>query len=304
MEINEKNARNKYQRKIKAKSKKNILIKIFKTERPIIGVIHLSPLLGYKGFECKEKVLQRALADAEAFEKCGISGIIVENNYDLPHKIMVGPETVAMMSYLICEILKKTHLPLGVSVLWNDYKSALAIATVTGCKFIRIPVFVDKMRTSFGDITGNPKEVLAYRKKICAEKVALFADIQVKHAQLLEKKTLALSAQQAIAAGADTIIVTGKWTGDAPTKNALNKVRKAAGNFPLLIGSGAAKENIQKLLKFANGAIVSTSLKTGINKHSSDERNLKSFQERIDTEKVKEMMRRVKNYINLQSNRR
>ncbi|MDO8657027.1 MAG: BtpA/SgcQ family protein, partial [Nanoarchaeota archaeon] len=165
---------------LEGKIKMNSLYKIFKTEKPIIGAIHLSPLLGYGGFDGANKVLRRARSDTEAFERGGISGIIIENNYDLPHKITVGPETVAIMTYIIREIAKKTSLPIGVSVLWNDYKAALAIAKVISGKFIRVPVFVDTVRTDFGDITGNAKEVLAYRKKIGAEDIAIFADIQVK----------------------------------------------------------------------------------------------------------------------------
>lgn len=268
----------------------NILSKLWGTETPIIGVVHLSPLPGYDGFEGKDKTLQRAIADVEAFERGGISAIMIENNYDLPHQIEVGPEIVSMMTFIISRISKRTRLPIGVSVLWNDYRSALAIALATSAAFIRIPVFVDRVRTDFGEIRGNPEEVIAYRQKIGAQEIALFTDIQVKHAELLEEKSITISAKEALTAGADGIIVTGKWTGEAPAIAKLKEVREAIGDFPLLIGSGATTENIQELLRFANGAIVSTSLKTGSKRSFTEERNIKSFQERIDTQEVRKLM--------------
>jgi len=164
------------------------LTEIFTTNRPIIGALHFCPLIGYEDFLGIDFILDKALADLEAFEKGGVDSVIIENNYDLPHQIIVGHETVAMMTMLALEILKRTSLPLGIDVLWNDYEAALSIAKVTDLKFVRIAVFVDDVQTDFGKIFGEAGKVLAYRKEIQAEKVALFTDIQVKHAVMLKQK--------------------------------------------------------------------------------------------------------------------
>lgn len=268
------------------------LEKIFSSEKPIIGALHFSPMIGYAEFERVEDVLEKALVDLEAFEKGGVDGVIIENNYDLPHRILVGHETVAMMTFLAIELKKHTHLPLGINVLWNDYEAALSIAKIAGLKFIRVPVFVDNVQTSFGNIQERASEVLLYRQKIQAENIALFTDIQVKHAKMLDpKKPISMSAQEAIKAGSDGLIVTGKWTGDAPNVNELNETRKAAGSFPIIVGSGASKENISILLQFVDGVIVSTSLKTGKRLKAEQNRNLKSHEEIIDENKVREFAR-------------
>jgi membrane complex biogenesis BtpA family protein len=269
----------------------NKLETIFGTKKPIIGVIHLSPLLGFAGFDGINNVLDMALTDLNEFEKGQISGIIIENNYDLPHKINVSPETIASMTFIVTEISKRTNLPIGLSVLWNDYKAALSIAKVTSAKFVRIPVFVDRVITDFGEIIGEPDKVIEYRTKISADDIALFVDIQVKHARMFEPKPLYISAKQAILAKADALIITGKWTGDAPSLERLKEVRDYVEDFPILIGSGASKENIVELLNYADGAIVSTSLKTGEKLSPELERNLKPFYERIDHKKVIELMR-------------
>ncbi len=235
------------------------LQRVFGTRNPIIGAVHFSPMIGYQGFEGTDFVLRKALIDLKAFEKGGVDAVIIENNYDLPHKIIVGTETVAIMTFLANELKKFTTLPLGINVLWNDYEAVLSIASVVGLKFVRIPVFVDNVRTSFGDIFGKAEEVISYRQRIQAEEVALFTDIQVKHAQMLELKPIGLSAQQAIEAGSDALIVTGRWTGDAPKVDDLEETRKAVGSFPILVGSGVTIGNVPILLEFADGMIVSTS---------------------------------------------
>lgn len=266
----------------------NKVSKLFKTKRPFIGVVHFTPLLGYKDFQGLDNTLKKALKDLKALEDGGVDGLFVENNYDYPHKIIVGPETVACMTFLTQEIVKNTKLPVGVSVLWNDYKAALSISKVTGAKFIRIPVFVDTAKTNYGTVKGQAKDVLAYRKSIEAEDVLLFTDIHVKHAQILSKKTISQSAKEAIKYMADALIITGKWTGDAPNIDDLKKTRKSVGNFPILIGSGASSQNIDKLLEYADGAIVSTSLKT---EKTKDKVNIRGFEDSIDKKKVQTFTR-------------
>ena len=263
----------------------NVLKKIFnKDKNIIIGAIHFAPLLSYEDFPGYEVVLKNALEDLSAFQEGGTDGVIIENNYDIPHKIFVEKETVELITRLGKEIKKLAKIPIGVSVLWNDYKSALLIAKKIGAQFIRVPVFVDSVRTNYGDVFAEPELVLEYRRKIKAENIVIFTDIHVKHAKLLEDKSIEESALQAIKYGSDALIVTGKWTGDAPNLKELEIVRYAVKDFPILIGSGADAFNIKKLLRHANGAIVSTSLKEGGIKEG--ETNIKSWQQRIDKDKV------------------
>jgi len=272
---------------------KNALIKIFKKDKNIIiGAIHFAPLLGYPDYPGFEITLESALKDLAAFEEGGVDGVIIENNYDVPHKINVDKNTVDIMVKLGKEIRNKTNLPIGVNVLWNDFKSALFIARAIEAQFIRIPVFVDKVETDYGVIEGNPKEVINYRKEIKATDVAIFTDIHVKHAKLLNNKTIQESAIEAAREGSDALIVTGKWTGDAPEINDLQKTKKAVGDFPILVGSGTNEDNIKDLFAYANGAIVSTSLKEG--SKISSEVNVKKYDQRIDINKVKKIVSIIK----------
>jgi len=267
--------------------------KIFKGKKDvIIGAVHFPPLLGYPDFPGFKVALRNALADVKAFENGGADGIIFENNYDIPHKPKVDSSIVSSMTFLGEQIRAATKLPLGVSVLWNDYHTALSLAKVLNLQFIRIPVFVDKVKTECGIIEGQPEEVNKAKNMLEAEEVALFTDIHVKHSKLLSKHDLLTSAKLAIQAGSDAVIITGKLTGQPPDMKELKVLRDLVGDFPILLGSGVDKSNVEPLFAYANGAIVSTSLKEGGVKQG--EVNVKSYEQRIDKNKVRRLVTSIK----------
>ena len=274
----------------------NLLKTIFnKDKNIIIGAIHFPPLLGYPDFPGFDVALENALADLRAFEHGGVDGIIIENNYDIPHKSSVNPEVMASLVYLGERIKSATKLPLGISVLWNDYKTALSISKVLGLQFIRVPVFVDTVKTSYGIMEGNPDDVIHFRKSIQAEHVALFTDIHVKHSEIISKYTIVESAKQAIEKGSDVLMVTGRWTGEAPDLTELKDVRENINDFPVICGSGVDEHNILNLFKYANGAIVSTSLKDG--DYKKDEVNIKAYSQRINSKKVADLVNKIKDIV-------
>lgn len=272
---------------------KNALQTIFKKKQNIvIGAIHLPPLLGYSKFPGLPETLHNALADLRAFEQGGVDGFIFENNYDNPHTTLAAPGTLASMA-LVGQVLRKaTKLPLGVNVLWNDFKAALTLAKLLDLQFIRVPVFVDSVKTQHGVVEATPQKVIQTRKSLEAEHVALFTDIQVKHAEMLSRRTLVQSAKLAIKNGTDAVIVTGEWTGKAPNMEQLAALRAEISSFPLLVGSGLNDQNAPLLFRHANGGIISTSLKQGTPKRV--EVNVKAYKQRIDIQKVKRLLGAVK----------
>ena len=266
---------------------------LFKKQKNIIiGAIHLPPLLGYKGFPGLDVAVKNALKDLRAFEQGGVDAVIFENNYDVPHQVRVDAATVSAMTFVGAKLREAMGLPMGVSVLWNDHRAAFAIAKTLGLQFIRIPVYVDTVKTNYGIVEGDPKEVQAYRKSIGAENIAICTDIHVKHATLLSKHSLLDSAKLAIAKKSDALIITGQWTGDAPDLGEITMLRKRVGKFPILVGSGLDATNIGSLFTYANGAIVSTSVKKGGSKVR--EVNVKGYEQRIDREKVKRLVEAVR----------
>ena len=233
-------------------------------KKKIIGMIHLLPLPGYPKHSGIKVVIKQALKDLTVLEQGGVSAVLVENENDHPHQVKPEPEVICAVTLVVNEVVKKAKVPVGVEVLLNYPQASLAIAKISGAQFIRTDYFVDKMwRKEYGEMEINPQKLLAYKKKIGAGKIKILADIQVKYAKLLEKgKTISQSTKQAMKAGADGVIVTGNFSGQAPKLKDLQEVKSAAKNFPVYVGSGFSFANAKQLLQFSNGAIVGTSLKT------------------------------------------
>jgi membrane complex biogenesis BtpA family protein len=242
---------------------------------PLIGVIHLPPLPGFHGSPGIDAVLDAALADQRALEGGGIDGVLVENDEDHPHEVVAGPATIAHMTRVTAALVARCSVPVGVEILLNDPNASLAVAAAAGARFIRTDYFVDRMeRPDYGEMLVDPVGVMAFRRRLGADRILILADIQVKYAHMIEPRSLAESAAAAWASGADALVVTGTATGRAPAVEDLENARRGAPGCPVLIGSGVDLENAAGLLAHASGAIVGTSLKSG--KHV-DMRNVQAL---------------------------
>jgi len=227
----------------------------------IIGMIHLKTLTGYPQHESMESVIEKAVREALILEEGKVDAILIENTDDDPHQKEVSQEIVAAFTLVVNEVIKMVKVPVGVCVLFNDYKASLAIAKVTGAKFVRIPVFTEAVVTSCGIIEANPYDVISYRDKIKANDVRILADVQVKHAAMLVKRPITESAKETLHSGADEIIITGKFTGDCPNLQELSNVKKTCPETTIIVGSGTTPSNFKELAKYADKVIVGTYFK-------------------------------------------
>jgi membrane complex biogenesis BtpA family protein len=226
----------------------------------LVGVVRLLPLMGYPKFSGLNKVVKTALSDIHKLEVAGFQGALIDNDAH-PHVIRSSPEMVASFAIIMKELISKSKIPLGVQFLLDDPEAALAIAKVSGAVFIRTDFFVDKVKTNYGVMIPRAKQIVQLRKLIHAQKVKIFADVQVKYSQLLESKTLEKSVSQAIIAKADGIIITGSKSGVAPVFSNLVKAKLVAKDVPIIIGSGLNSNNLHELMKVANGAFVGTAIR-------------------------------------------
>ncbi len=207
-------------------------------------------------------VIDRAEREATALASGGVDGIIVENFFDAPFpKDQVDPAVVSAMSLIVNRLMNMVALPIGINVLRNDARSALAIATCTQAQFIRVNVLTGVMATDQGLIEGQAHELLRYRREL-GSNVKIFADVLVKHARPLSSPNLTVAVQDTIERGlADAVILSGWATGSPPTLEDLELASAAANGIPVFVGSGANWENVQTLMQAADGVIVSSSLK-------------------------------------------
>jgi len=231
----------------------------------LIGVVHLPPLPGAPRWRGKlSSVIERAVADARAYERGGAHAVFVENFGDAPFtKSAVGPETVAAMTMAGCAVREAVKLPIGFNVLRNDARAALALCSACGGEFIRVNVHSGVMLTDQGLIEGDAFATLRYRTAI-SPGAKIFADVHVKHAVPLGDWNLEAAAQDTLERGlADALIISGAGTGIAAEPEELRRVRLACPQARILLGSGVNRENIHDYLPWADGFIVGSSLKAG-----------------------------------------
>jgi hypothetical protein len=230
-------------------------------------MVHLGALPGAPGGGSLSEVVDRAVEDARVLHEAGFDGVFVENYGDSPfHPDSVPPITVAAMTRVACAL--RSALPpevaLGVNVLRNDARSALAVATAANASAIRVNVHSGARVTDQGVLQGRAWETVRLRESWRSD-VAIWADVAVKHSSPLGgERPLAEEVADVVSRGrADAVIVTGSGTGREASRSEIELVRAAAGGARVYVGSGASEQTVASLLAIADGVIVGTALKCG-----------------------------------------
>jgi membrane complex biogenesis BtpA family protein len=233
------------------------------TARAVIGMVHLRALPGSPRWDGDmTAVLQAALDDARALAEGGADALLVENHGDVPFTARrVDAASVAAMAVAVGEIRRQVPLPIGVNVLKNDVRSALAVAAATGARFVRVNVHVGAVAADQGIIESEAHDTLRYRRLLGVD-VAILADVQAKHGVPLAPLPIEQEARDCVARGlADALVVSGVATGEPTPIGDLKRVRAAVPEAPLLVGSGASPEPVAELLSVADAVIVGTAIK-------------------------------------------
>jgi len=238
---------------------------LFEKPKPIIAMIHTGPSPGVPGFICMQSAVERAVAETEVYLSAGVDGILIENMFDFPcvHEREMGPEVAASMTRVAYAVKRRArYTPVGVHVLFQGNKTALAVAVAAGCDFIRAEGWTYAHVSDKGIAEASAGSVVRYRHHIGARNIPIFADVKKKHAAHALTGDLGIGA---LARGmalhqADAVIVTGAHTGEAPDPDDLAAVRNAT-DLPLLVGSGTTAETYGALFSRVDGFIVGSALK-------------------------------------------
>ena len=235
-----------------------------------------------------KEVEKKFMQDLRALVNGGVDAVMIENNYDIPHYEKAKLSTIPQLTDLCLKARKFTKKPLGLCVLWNDYETALSIARIADFQFVRIPVFVDKVKTHYGIFEPKANECIRFREEIKSKDILIFADVHVKHAKHLIIKSLRMAVKEAVREKADGIIITGDWTGHPPREKDVLEAKKAAGDIPVLLGSGINPKNIKKY--DVDGMIVGSYFKGEGDLREKDFHNIFSYKAKIKKERVRKFM--------------
>lgn len=242
---------------------------LFRPERPIlVGMVHLGPLPGSPRHAGNlPAVVEAAQRDAASLAEGGADAILLENFGDSPFfKTRVPRITIAAMTAAALAVREVAGgRPIGINVLRNDGRAAMAIAMAAGASFIRVNILSGARLTDQGIIEGISADLLRERHAFGgSEKVAIWADVDVKHSAPLAPRELEDEVADLIArGGADALIVSGSGTGRPTDPDKLARVKASAGAMPVLVGSGATPASARAVRQHASGFIVGTALKRG-----------------------------------------
>ena len=242
------------------------LAEVFRTPKPIIGMVHCWPLPGAPGYTGygMHTIIEHALRDAHALAEGGCDGIIVENMWDIPFRAgpHIQPESIAAQSVVAAAIKREIDLPMGINLVHNGGVALLGIALASGADFIRVCMFTGAGVWDAGEWDeGCAADLMRRRKELHAEHIKLFADVDKKHSVRFPGIDLATHIEWTRFFGADALIVSGRMTGDAPDLAKVREAKRLAGDRPILLGSGTDERNIAAFMDIADGAIVGSSIK-------------------------------------------
>lgn len=230
-----------------------------------IGMVHTLPLPGtYLHSAPFEDIVARAVQDAVTLEQAGFDAIIVENTNDGPFE-QDGMTTtqIAAMTRICHSVRAAVGIEVGIDAC-GDSVAGLDIGNLTGVTFLRVPYFVDTRMSAGGIIYPNGGRAVMHRKRLGAEHIKIFADVQVKHTFSLSEIPIEESALWAVDTGADALIVTGLSTGIETPIESLRRV-KAVVKLPVVAGSGVNASNVRAQYQVCDGAIIGTATKQGRN---------------------------------------
>jgi len=240
--------------------------KLFRTEKPLIGMIHCKAFPGSPLYVKNSwpQVIKNTISEANALIKGGVDGIMLENAGDIPfnREEELGPETAALMAVLVHEVRARTELPLGVNIVANAAMFSLATAVAGSANFIRVNQWVNAYISHEGLTNGLAGPVMRYRKLIDAEGIAILADVHVKHGShsIVGDRSISDQAKDAAFYCADILVASGTSTGVATNLDELHQIRNAT-ELPVFIGSGLSIENAEMLVPNCDGAIVGFGIK-------------------------------------------
>ena len=212
------------------------------------------------------RICEDAARDAFLLADLGFDLVMIENFGDAPFfPGRVPSVTVSAMTACACAVRARVpKLPLGINVLRNDADSALAIAAVVDAACIRVNVHTSARVTDQGLVQGDAATTLRTRRALGVSSVAIWADVDVKHAAALAPRPIGDEARDLFHRGmAEALLVTGRGTGASVDRGDLETVRQAVPKAPLLVASGARAEDLSALAAHCDGVIVGSAIREG-----------------------------------------
>ncbi|MEL7603962.1 MAG: BtpA/SgcQ family protein [Bacillota bacterium] len=235
---------------------------LFKTSKPVIGMLHLHPLPGDPNYDEQknmEYVVRCARHDLHALQNGGIDAVLVCNEFSLPWLYDVEPSTLAAMGRVIGELKSEFTVPFGVDVAIDPYK-VFDLAVAVNAPFAR-QTFTGAYAGDFGILNYEIGKIHRHRARVGAKNVRTFFTLVPECGLPLANRPIEEVAISTEFYGQpDVYLVCGLIAGCEPDAQIITRIKKVC-KTPVFANTGVRLENVELQLGAADGCIVGTSLK-------------------------------------------
>ena len=233
------------------------------TKKPVIAMVHLGALPGtplHDNERGLEGLVEAARADLTALQAAEVEAIMIGNENDRPYEFHVDTASTATMAYVIGQLRDQIAVPFGVNVLW-DPRSTIALAAATGAAFCR-EIFTGTYASDMGHWAPDAGSALRYRKQLGRDDLLMLYNVSAEFADSLDRRPLPDRARSAVFSSIpDTLMVSGKITGEAAKMEGLEALKAVQPDIPVLANTGVKHDTVAEVMRVANGCIVGSSLK-------------------------------------------
>lgn len=233
--------------------------------KPIVAMVHFPALPGSPLYDAKggmAAIVDRAARDIAALQAGGVDALMFGNEGDRPYLLQAAPEALAAMATAIGELKPLLKLPFGVNYLWDPVAS-VALAAATGAAFAR-EIFTGLYASDMGLWEPRCAAALRLRASLGRPDIQLLYNVNAEFATSLDTRPVEVRARSAIFSSlADVLCVSGPMTGEGVELGDLERVKRIAGEVPVLANTGVRPETVEAILKTTDGCVVGTHFKQG-----------------------------------------
>ena len=260
--------------------------KVFGTDKPVLGMLHLMALPTDPKFDEKEgmkAVIDRARKDLHALQDGGIDGIIFCNEFSIPYVENVRVVTVACMARIIGELRSEIKVPFGVDVAMDPYK-VFDLAAAVEADFVRESLF-GAYAGDYGIMSYPQGEIERHRVDVGCKDVYTLATLVPEGAKQVSERPIediVKSVTFSITPGA--LLVYGNNAGSQVDTTVIIRA-KSATDTPVFASNGVKAETVVDILSISDGCVVGTWFKYD-----------GKFYNAVDVSRVKKLMDIVREY--------
>ncbi len=251
-----------------------LTLQVGQSKRILLGAIHLPSFNGITK-EQLNAIKSEATKNAHIFEEGGFDGVFIQDQTEGPATF----ESVARLSSVTQSVqVSASGIALGSQMECDDGPAILSVAGAANCAFVRIKVYVGAMVKSSGIVNGSGQQSIRHKTTNLIDTL-IFADIFDRCGTPLGDYSFHQAIKDAKNLGADAIVLTGNTLGD--TISLLQQARKLSPDMPLICGGGITLGNVNEVMPYCEGLIVSSCLKDPDNPGFWSLEKIQAFVEKV-----------------------